>query len=87
MIGDCLVEGFVEALSSGKEGIDGFNIQKGSKALANFLVFIIYVIIILAFGKFLWNEVATKLISVLKPADSIWQVLGLAILLRFITLK
>jgi len=84
MIKECLTEAFTEALNGDNyEGLD-FNMKRGSRALAAFIVFIIYVVIILLIGKFLWNIVLCKLVSVAKPADNIWQVLGLAILLHFL---
>jgi hypothetical protein len=45
---------------------------------------IIIVLFILIIGKFLWNVVLCKLLTIAKPADSIWQILGLAILLNLI---
>ena len=51
-----------------------------SQAFAAFIVLIIYILIILFIGKFLWNDVLCKLVTITKPADSIWQLLGIAIL-------
>ena len=60
-------------------GITGIQTQKWKDALAAFIVLIIYVLIILLIGQFLWNIVFCKLITIAKPAESIWQILGLAI--------
>lgn len=47
--------------------------------------FILVELLVLFFGKFLWNSVVTKLITAVKPATSIWQILGLSILLKMMT--
>jgi glucan phosphoethanolaminetransferase (alkaline phosphatase superfamily) len=67
-----------------KEGMNGVSSWNGSEALAAFIVMIIIVLFILIIGKFLWNVVLCKLLTIAKPADSIWQILGLAILLNLI---
>lgn len=81
---ECLTSAIQDALGGTNERFDGMDMAKGSRALAAFIVFVIYIVIILLIGKFLWNAVLCKLVSIAKPADSIWQVLGLAILLHFI---
>lgn len=70
--------------SKTQEGINGVTYSNGSDVLAAFILLIIYVLFILIIGKFLWNIVLCKLISIAKPADSIWQILGLAILLNLL---
>lgn len=49
------------------------------------LSFILVEILILIFGKFLWNRVAIKIIPTLKPILSIWEILGLSILIKLLT--
>ena len=46
---------------------------------------VIWVIVFLLVSKWLWNNVLTKLVTVVKPADSVWQLLGLAILTSLLT--
>jgi hypothetical protein len=70
--------------SNTKEGMNGISYWNGSEALSAFIVMIIIIIFILIIGKFLWNVVLCKLLTIAKPADSIWQILGLAILLNLI---
>lgn len=48
------------------------------------IVYIIVVIILLFFGKFLWNQVLSKKITALRPLESIWQFLGLWILIQLL---
>lgn len=83
MIKECLQNALTSAFSQQQEGMSGVSMG-GSEALASFVVLIIYIIIILMIGKFLWNVVACKLVSIVKPADSIWQILGLAILFNLL---
>ena len=75
-----------EALKSQNtnEGMNGVSSWNGSEALASFIVLVIIIIFILIIGKFLWNVVLCKLLTIAKPADSIWQILGLSILLNLI---
>ena len=47
--------------------------------------FILVELLVLFFGKFLWNSVVVKLISAAKPATSIWQILGFSILMKMLT--
>ena len=86
MIKETLRTALVTAFKNGtsKEGLNGVTYWNGTEALAAFIVLIIYVIFILIIGKFLWNEVVVRLVSITKPANSIWQILGLAILLNLI---
>lgn len=48
--------------------------------LGSFIAMLIIIIIILFIGKILWNDVLTTLVPTIKPAKSIWQILGLYIL-------
>lgn len=82
---ECFQSACRAAISGGvQEGMNGVSSWTGSDAIASFIVLIIYIIIILMIGKFLWNVVACNLISFAKKADSIWQILGLAILLNLL---
>jgi len=89
MIKEALTNGLSCAIQSNtNEGMNGtFYNNNGANALAAFIVLIIYIIIILFIGKFLWNEVLCRLLSIAKPADNIWQILGLAILLNLLYLS
>ena len=54
-------------------------------ATRQFLVTTVTLIIILGAllfaGKFLWNNVLSVLVPAIKPAKSVWQILGLALLI------
>ena len=86
MIKECLTSALNSCIKTNtiREGINGISYWNGSEALAAFVVLIIYVLFILIVGKFLWNEVLCKLISIAKPANTIWQILGVAILLNLL---
>lgn len=86
MLKETLQTTITSALVNGntKEGMNGISYWNGSEALSTFIVMIIIIIFILIIGKFLWNVVLCKLLTIAKPADSIWQILGLAILLNLI---
>jgi hypothetical protein len=53
----------------------------GRMALVSFLTLAIVFGLILLAGKWLWNTVLVALIPAIKPAKSVWQILGLAVLI------
>jgi hypothetical protein len=54
------------------------------QALVSFLTLLIIFILLLLVGKYLWNGVLIALFPFVKPAKSIWQILGLSILVGLI---
>ncbi len=50
-------------------------------ALVSVITVLIMLAALLFVGKYLWNNVLVDLISVAKPVKSVWQLLGLAILI------
>ena len=52
--------------------------------LLGLLSFAIVQVLILCFGKYLWNNTLVKLIPAVKSASSIWEILGLSILLKLL---
>jgi hypothetical protein len=42
--------------------------------------YILFIVLTLLFGEYLWNHVLVKLVTVVKPIKSVWQLLGLMIL-------
>ena len=51
--------------------------------LADLVVTILVLIGIFAFGKYLWNSVACPHVTFIKPLSSVWQLVGLIILVQF----
>ena len=47
--------------------------------IAVLIAFVITLVILAFIGQLLWNNVVVDLISVAKPAKSVWQILGLFI--------
>lgn len=52
---------------------------------AALLAFVFSIVLIAFIGKWLWNGVVLDLISIAKPARSVWQIIGLAILVKLIS--
>jgi len=52
--------------------------------IVNLIVLALVLIIILVAGQWLWNNVACKLITVIKPVPSVWHLLGLIVLIDLI---
>ena len=50
-------------------------------ALVSVLTALVVFVVILFVGKYLWNNVLHELVPAIKPAKSVWQILGLAILI------
>lgn len=62
--------------------------QGNNKNELKLLVYLFLMLLLVLFvGKFLWNEVAVKLISGLKPCRSVIHILGLVILLDLLLPK
>ena len=67
---------------------EGFETQQSlSYSLALFIAVLLHLILLLLFGKLLWNEVLVKLVSNVNRASSIWQILGLALLISLLSPK
>jgi hypothetical protein len=64
---------------------DGAPEHNGKAALVSFLTLIVILLLLLLVGKYLWNTVLVTLMPFIKPAKSIWQILGLSILLGLIS--
>jgi len=74
-------------------GVDAFTDMSGSDSkrreayleiIASLLSFIIAIIIVSFIGKWVWNNIILDLFTIVKPAKSIWQILGLMIFLALI---
>jgi len=59
--------------------------EKNKAAIVAFLTLIVVFILLLILGKMLWNDVLVVLFPFVKPAKSIWQILGLSILVGLIS--
>ena len=78
-----------------KAAIEGFSGNTDSKERRNayvefvsFLLAFLIAMILLGFvGKLLWNSVVVELVSVAKPARSVWHIIGLMLFLALIVPK
>jgi hypothetical protein len=88
VIGDLL-----NNLTNNNENFQGFNHAGQLGGVSNnkrptwviILSVILVEIVLLIFGKFLWNNIAIKLIPGISKIKSIWQILGLSILIKLLT--
>lgn len=53
-------------------------------ALVSFITLALIFTALLFVGKYLWNNVLVDLVSVVKPVKSVWQLIGLAILISLL---
>jgi hypothetical protein len=63
------------------ESQTGIGFAPARLALVSFLTAFVIFLVILFVGKYLWNNVLHELVPAIKPAKSVWQILGLAILI------
>jgi hypothetical protein len=66
---------------------ENFNNGEDNKQLRMLVVLTVWLIVTLFVGMWLWNNVAVKLCSVCKPMTSMWQFLGLALILDLLIPK
>jgi hypothetical protein len=57
----------------------------GRMAVVSLITVFILLLLILFVGKWLWNDVLVSLVPGVKPAKSIYQILGLAILIMLLS--
>ena len=83
-----ILKNYIGGSSSKNEGFSNFNrVPDFSKKDAWILVlsFIIVELILLVIGKFIWNKVVIFIIPGVNRINSIWQLLGLSILIKLLT--
>ena len=77
MLGGFLYKGVETFVDGGNQG--GFKLW-----LTIILTLLIYVLIITLVGKFLWNNILVRTVTIVKPIYSIWQLLGLVLLFHIL---
>jgi hypothetical protein len=84
MIGGTLANA-LNAVLSNTEAFQGYGQADKSMtsrvALVSMATLLIMFALILLLGKWLWNAVLVALVPAVKPAKSVWQILGLAVLI------
>jgi hypothetical protein len=76
----------IQSTMNRKQGLDETT-ELMAFSTAAIIAAIIYVVLILLFGKLLWNQVLVKLIPTINKATSIWQILGISILFALLMPK
>jgi hypothetical protein len=66
------------------ESANGVGPNPARLALVTLLTMLILFMALLFFGKWLWNTVLVDLTTIVKPVKSVWQLLGLAVLISLI---
>jgi hypothetical protein len=82
MVFTSLIKSGVEHMMGNKK--EPFNNNIHEPTLTQVIVILVWLMIILTIGKYLWNEHAVKCINILSPLKSIWQLLGIIILFDLI---
>lgn len=67
------------------ESHTGVGIAPARATIVSFITILIVFAAILLAGKYLWNNVLHELVPAIKPAKSVWQILGLAILIALLS--
>jgi hypothetical protein len=82
MLGGAVANG-LNAIISRTETFQGYTSadMSGRAAIVAFGTMLVMFALILLLGKWLWNTVLVALVPAVKPAKSIWQILGLAVLI------
>ena len=74
----------LNAIISRTETFQGYGSTESTTtrmAMVSFMTLIVMFGLILFLGKWLWNTVLVSLVPAVKPAKSVWQILGLAVLI------
>jgi hypothetical protein len=66
------------------ESLNGVTASPARMTLVSGITVFLLLLALLFVGKFLWNRVLVELISFAKPVKSVWQLLGLAVLLSLL---
>jgi hypothetical protein len=56
------------------------NGNKSGRMIVILIILVIWIALVLLIGKYLWNECLCKVISVCKPIDSVFTIIGLVVL-------
>ena len=66
------------------EGFEGTYDKSKGRTFVIAIVWIVFLILHLIIGKYLWNNALVPLVPAVKPASSVWQVLGVTGLLSIL---
>lgn len=55
-----------------------------TQIVVDVVIIVVYILLILLVGKYLWNNVLCKAVTVVKPLPNVWHFLGLVLLLHLL---
>jgi len=73
-VNDSFVDG------NGNVNGSGNNSSAKRNPIVYLVIVVLFLVLHLLLSKWLWNNILVKLVSVAKPADNVWQLLGLTLL-------
>lgn len=76
-----------EQFVNGTDNVDLATLQAtyGTAAMWTFVIMTVAVyLVLMLIGKWLWNSTAVNMISVLRPVESVFQLVGLSILVKLV---
>lgn len=73
-VNDSFVDG------NGNVNGNGNNSSAKRNPIVYLVIVVLFLVLHLLLSKWLWNNILVKLVSVAKPADNVWQLLGLTLL-------
>lgn len=87
-----VVESLLNVMVGGGNNHEGFQGHhpmdlrnlSGKNAFTMMLALILVQILVLFFGRYLWNNAVVPLVGFAQPCDSIWRILGLSILIKLL---
>ena len=66
------------------EGMQGGMRRMGLDPFVALLLSVVVLLVLLYLGEYLWNNVLVKVCTIVKPVNSMWQILGLYVLLQIL---
>jgi len=68
----------------GKERFEDTTTMTTGQLVVAVVVLVVYVLLLLLLGKWLFNNILCKLVPAVRPASSVWELLGLMVLLHLL---
>ena len=73
---------YVEKLLD-RAGVETFQDSR-TQIIVDVVILVVYILLVLLLGKYLWNNVLCKAVSVVKPLQDVWHFLGLVVLFMLV---
>lgn len=72
------------AVLGNKDGFANTSERNKYEMLGQLTFIVVHIALVLLIGKWLWDNVATKLFTICKPMPNVWYLVGLVVLLDLI---